>query len=51
MSRPIVELLQYENPVFRNYAFWSAFLILKTAVLALLPILQPKITKVSSERL
>lgn len=46
MSRPIIELLQYENPVFRNYAFWTALLLFKTGLMSFLPGVQSLIAKV-----
>lgn len=44
--RPIIELLTAENPVLRNYAFWSALLILKLVLMSLLTAMQRLRTKV-----
>lgn len=30
----VVDILNYDNAVFRNYAFWLAVLIIKTLVMA-----------------
>lgn len=46
MSKTLLELLTYENPVLRNYAFWAALLIIKVGLLSLLTGIQRAITKV-----
>lgn len=46
MTYSIVALLQLDNVVFRNYAFWTAFLLFKTGLMSLLPAFQAPIVKV-----
>lgn len=48
MSHTILDLLTYENPVLRNYAFWSALLIIKTALMSILTGVQRYRTKVET---
>lgn len=42
----IVEIISYDNPVFRAYAFWSAILILKMLLMSYLTGQQRKKSKV-----
>lgn len=46
MKRTILDLLAYDNPVLRNYAFWSAILVLKMLLMSFLTAAQRIRTKV-----
>lgn len=47
MTTPtILDLLNYENPVLRNYAFWAALLIIKVGLMSLLTSVQRYRSKV-----
>lgn len=49
MAHTILELLAYDNPVLRNYAFWSSILVIKMLVMSLLTAAQRVRTKVISK--
>lgn len=45
-TRSVHELMSFENPVLGSYILWSAALALKTALMSMLPTVQPLLTKV-----
>lgn len=46
MAKQLLDLLTYENPVLRNYAFWAAILVIKTVLMSLYTGVQRSLTKV-----
>lgn len=46
MAEKLLDLLTYENPVLRNYAFWAAILLIKTVLMSLYTGVQRSLTKV-----
>lgn len=48
MDKTILDLLTYENPVLRSFAFWTAMLVIKMLLMSILTGVQRFRTKVST---
>lgn len=47
MPESMLDLLSWQNPVFRQYAFWTAILVIKMALMSVLTMVQRFRTKVN----
>lgn len=49
MMPKLADFMAYDNPVFRNYCFWTAILVIKMLLMSILTLVQRFRTKVSHE--
>lgn len=51
MMPKLADFMAYDNPVFRNYCFWTAILVIKMLLMSILTLVQRFRTKVCEKKI